>query len=241
MKARRNRLARAEWWNQIPWFHAFCIGGASGPYPMAGVNAKVVQESAIALNYGPKFVYYERYVPVGFKGSLLWKALSILSVVRFQICAFLGMTLLKLPLIGSWVAHGFFPVAPHGKPDAHGQHEVVEVYAEVQSKSTGAGDGALFGGRKVNKANCFLKFQGDSGNLVTAQCVCEAALCLLFDKDSLPPTTKSSNRDGFGSPAEILGETLVKRLITNQIRPVQCITNVRMATPQNEWRMIHHE
>lgn len=239
------RLALAEWWNQFPFLHSFLFGGASSPSPMAGVNAKVVHESAVALKYGPNFVYYERYVPHGFRASMLLNASSIIVVLLLQIVLLLFMVLVKLPGIGSWVANQLLaPSTRRGALlDVNGtgsSEEFVEIYAEVQSSNGSSGGRPK--GNLVKKANCYMKFQGDadypSGDYgVTAQCVCEAAFCLLWDREHLPP----KSNDGFGSPAEIFGACLVKRLTTNKVRPVQCTTShVRMAAPKNEWRMFHH-
>ena len=234
MNATRNRLALAEWFNQLPIFHTFLMGGASGPFFMAAANAKVVHESAVALKYGKPgtFVYYERFLPVGFAGSIQLKALSIIAVVMSQMALILGFFILRLPLLGSWLAHTIFPLGS-GMSDESCQNGFVEMYTEVESSTDSS-----CGGRptnKVNKANCFLKFKGDPGNWVTAQCVSEAALCLLLDQESLPPKSE----DGFGSPTEILGGTLVKRLTNTKIRPVECTTHVRLDTDKREWTMFN--
>ena len=299
----KNRLARAEWYNQVfPFMHSFLMFGCSAPSPMAIVNAKVVHESALALDYASaNFTYYERYLPVGFRGSRQLKALSMIAVWINQIRVYLAIFLCKLPLIGSWVATMSFPVTGPGMSDVHCQDECVEVYAEVERSLHHGGDddkgkrssssvssptrsrGKRKKGKKkikqgtssvssadrkcvqnkvgsshtkkVSKANCFLRFKGDPGNWITAQCVCEAALCLLLKEDenkTSSDATSSSARsgsggfgkrnclppnsdDGFGSPAEILGDALLHRLVNNKIRPVQCTTNVRMETDKMEW------
>ncbi|KAL7578113.1 hypothetical protein ACA910_012562 [Epithemia clementina (nom. ined.)] len=234
MTATRNRLALAEWWNQIPQFHSFLIGGASGPFPMAVANAKVVHESALALQYGKpdKFVYYERYIPVGFPLALQLKAFSMIAVLFTQFGFYLFMFVVKLPIIGPWVVNTLYPIGS-GISDESCQSGFSEIYAEVQT-SIPMSDGGIHK-KKVSKANCFLKFKGDPGNWITAQCVSEAALCLLLDKDKLPPKSD----DGFGSPVEILGGTLLQRLTKTKVRPVQCTTNVRIATDKHEWCMFN--
>uniref|UniRef100_A0A7S2YFX2 Saccharopine dehydrogenase NADP binding domain-containing protein n=1 Tax=Entomoneis paludosa TaxID=265537 RepID=A0A7S2YFX2_9STRA len=222
----RNRLAIAEWRNQLPASHSFLMGGFSAPFGMAVVNAKVVNASAIAKKYGPNFVYYERFLPVGFKYSAHLKGFSVIPAVVVQLGIMLGMFVLKLPIIGSWLTHTFFPIGS-GMSDEGCQAGHAEVYAEVESAPDSNG--------KIDKANCLLKFKGDPGNWTTAQCVSESALCLLLDRRSLP--TKSD--DGFGTPAEILGGSLLKRLKDSRVRKVECATDVRMAADKYEWRMFN--
>eukprot|EP00527_Entomoneis_sp_CCMP2396_P002970 CAMPEP_0198152480 /NCGR_PEP_ID=MMETSP1443-20131203/59990_1 /TAXON_ID=186043 /ORGANISM="Entomoneis sp., Strain CCMP2396" /LENGTH=172 /DNA_ID=CAMNT_0043818519 /DNA_START=153 /DNA_END=668 /DNA_ORIENTATION=+ len=171
----------------------------------------------MSRRFGPHFVYYERYLPMGFKDSSHMKAFSAIPALLVQVGIVLGLAASRLPGIGKWIANSFSPVGT-GMSDADCQNGFVEVYAEVESPPDNAG--------KVDKANCFLKFKGDACNWVTAQCVCEAALCLLLDRDSLPPKSV----DGFGSPAEILGGSLLKRLMRSKVRQVQCTTNARKAT-----------
>lgn len=225
----RNRLALAEWWNQIPQFHSFLIGGASGPFPMAAINAKVIHESALTLKYAKPetFVYLERFLPVGFPDSLRFKALSVIPVLIVQVATLIFLLVLSLPVIGPWAVNTFFPLGS-GMSDESCQAGFAHVYAEVESSIP---DGKGGQRTKVNKANCFLKFEGDPANWVTAQCVSEAALCLLLDRAKLPPKSE----DGFGSPAEILGQPLLQRLTTSKIRPVQYTVNVRIATDKREW------
>mmetsp|Transcript_789 Transcript_789/g.1045 ORF Transcript_789/g.1045 Transcript_789/m.1045 type:complete len:472 (-) Transcript_789:202-1617(-) len=220
----RNRLAKAEWYNQLPAIHSFLMGGFSAPFFMSAVNHKVVHETGLTQKYGPNFVYYERFLPVGFKYSTHLKAFSVIPVLITQLAILIGITILKLPVIGIWLAHQLFPMGT-GPKDEECQNGFVEVYAEVEGLPDKDG--------KVDKANCFLKFKGDPGNWVTAQCVSEAALCLLHDRDSLP----TNSLDGFGSPAELLGNCLLDRLRKSKVRPVHCRTNVRKATDKYEFYM----
>ena len=60
-------------------------GGFSVPSFMSAANAKVVFASSLALDYGPGFVYYERFLPVGFRGTRNYKTLSLLPVVFTQL------------------------------------------------------------------------------------------------------------------------------------------------------------
>ena len=231
MTATRNRLAMAEWRNLLPIFHTFLMGGASGPYLMAVVNAKVVHESALSLKYGnpDTFVYNERHLPVGFRGSIHLKAFSVIAVILTELVLLLCVLIIKLPFLGPMVCHAIFPVGS-GMSDEACQDGYVEIYAEVQSKPVAIAAAAM---DKVNKGNSFLKFKGDPANWVTSQCVSEAALCLLLDREQLPPRSV----DGFGSPVEILGGTLLKRLTESKVRPVEYSTNVRIATEKREWTM----
>jgi short subunit dehydrogenase-like uncharacterized protein len=72
----------------------------------------------------------------------------------------------------------------------------------------------------------------DPGNYVTAQCVCEAALALVFNKGELPPRSE----DGFGTPAELLGFALIRRLKESPVRPVILETHVRLNSSR-DWKM----
>jgi short subunit dehydrogenase-like uncharacterized protein len=72
----------------------------------------------------------------------------------------------------------------------------------------------------------------DPGNYVTAQCVCEAALALVFNKGELPPRSE----DGFGTPAELLGFALIRRLKESPVRPVILETLVRLNSSR-DWKM----
>jgi len=222
----RNRLAKAEWYNQLPMVHTNLMFGCSSPFMMSIINAKVVHATAIARKYGPNFVYYERYLPVGFRYSTVLKGFSIIPAVLTQIGMMIGAAALKFPILGALIAHLLFPVGS-GMSDQDCQKGFAEVYAEVEGPPNVLG--------KVDKANCYIKFKGDPGNWVTAQCVTEAALCLLLDKTSLP----ARSEDGFGTPAEILGGSLLKRLKESKVRPVEVTTDVRKAADKHEWKMFN--
>lgn len=72
----------------------------------------------------------------------------------------------------------------------------------------------------------------DPANYATAQCVCEAALALVFNRTELPPRSE----DGFGTPAELLGFALIRRLKESPVRPVVLETHVRLNASQ-DWQM----
>ena len=220
----RMRLAKAEWYNQLPFIHTFLMFAVSAPFAMAVVNDKVVHETALTQKYGPNFVYYERFLPVGFKYSAHLKAFTVIPAIFVQLMILVTLGIMKIPVVGNWLTHILFPVGT-GMTDDACQLGFSEVYAEVQGPPDQDG--------KVDKANCFLEFKGDPGNWTTAQCVTEAALSLLLDKESLPPRSV----DGFGSPAELLGDVLLKRLTGSKVRPVQCTTNVRKAADRYEFVM----
>lgn len=103
------------------------------------------------------------------------------------------------------------------------------VYAVATAKSE-TGDGT------VNRGYAYLSFQGDAGNLVTAQCVSEAALALVFDREALP----TRSEDGFGTPAELLGGCLLKRIRETKVRPVEMNVTVRTGAPRNELTTYMH-
>ena len=222
----KNKLARTEWWNQLIQFHSILKGGFSAPFFMATVNAKVVHASAVALKYGTNFVYQERFLPVGFRGTIQLQTFSLIPAVLTHIFLLVSIMLLRLPLIGP-ILLDFLGGAGTGSSDAMCSAGHAEIYAQVDgpiNKATG----------KVDRANCFLKFKGDPGNWVTAQCISEAALTLLLvDEKVLPPRSQ----DGFGTPAELLGSALLKRLRISPVRKVEYATSVRKQTSRTEWRM----
>lgn len=225
METVRNRLAVSEWMNQLPAFHSIFRLGVSAPFLMAPCNTKVVNATAIALKYGPDFVYRERYLPLGFQMTTGVGTLSIIPAIITQIFTLLCLLILKTPKVGSFLVNFFMPPGS-GSSDQVCQAGHVEVYAQVETKpnmTTGL----------VDRANCLIKFQGDPGNLVTAQCIAEAALALIYNKAQLPPRSE----DGFGTPAELLGSVLLTRLQRSPVRPVQVHTHARKAVSGMEWRM----
>jgi short subunit dehydrogenase-like uncharacterized protein len=224
---RKNRLAKAEWMNQLVFFEYFLGLGWSAPFFMAPVNTKVVNASAVALEYGPDFVYYERYLPVGFR---MTKAQSLLSLVPALIVQFgvlwIGFVL-KFPILGKIIASIFFP-AGSGMSDQMCSKGLSEVYAEVATPEKNG---------KIDRVYCALRFEGDPGNWVTAQCVCESALGLVLDRSKLP----KRSADGFGTPAELLGSVLLNRLETTKVRPVEVKTYMQKNAGPNDRVLCHFE
>jgi short subunit dehydrogenase-like uncharacterized protein len=66
--------------------------------------------------------------------------------------------------------------------------------------------------------------------LVTAQCVGEAALSLVHNRSELP----ARSEDGFGTPAELLGPVLLKRLQESKVRAVKVVKTERRNAPKHE-------
>mmetsp|Transcript_23692 Transcript_23692/g.33256 ORF Transcript_23692/g.33256 Transcript_23692/m.33256 type:complete len:463 (-) Transcript_23692:1436-2824(-) len=209
---RKEQLAMTEWINQTPSIDKFLKSGVSIPFFMAVVNSKVVHASAIALKYGPKFTYRERYLPLGYTRTLYTKWLSAIPAL-FMLSSILAMTaILKLPIIGKRLAMLVLPPGS-GSPDYINERGYATVHAQVIAETTSSGP---------SRATCEMKFQGDPGNLVTGQTASESALSLVFNRSELPPRSK----DGFGTPAELLGRVLLKRLKMSTVRPVQISTSV---------------
>jgi short subunit dehydrogenase-like uncharacterized protein len=221
----RNRLAASEWWNQLISFDTIIRLGATVPFFMAVCNAKIVHASAVALNYGPNFTYRERHVPTGFRFTAQLGAISIVPALLTQLGLLLVFVILKLPVIGQAVINWIIPPGT-GSSDQMCRSGFAEVYAEV----IGPADAKT---GRVDKANCFLAFQGDPGNWVTAQCISESALALVLNRDELPPRSL----DGFGTPVELLGGVLLKRLKETKVRPLTVQTSVRLKTVRHEWQM----
>jgi short subunit dehydrogenase-like uncharacterized protein len=224
LQATKNRMAKAEWLNQLLSFDSFMMMGVSAPFFMAIANAKVVYASAVSLNYGPNFVYRERVVPIGFQATTRLMLISIIPAIVFQLVTALVLCIVKIPIAGQKLVDYFLPPGS-GPSDESCRSGKVEVYAEVTTSKDNLGN--------IHRANCYMKFQGDPGNFVTAQCLSESAWCLLLNRNDLPPRSD----DGFGTPAELLGSVLLKRLKTSKVRPVQVSTNVRQNVPKLEWVM----
>lgn len=214
---KRSMLARTEWWNTLPSFDGVLGSGMSLFFVMAPVNSKVVHASSVALNYGPNFRYSERWVVLGFGATRALGVFSAIPVLIFQIIMVIGSFLLMIPTFSQKVLDTFYPPGT-GAPDSFNKMCDCEVYAEVTAKAvapTSVGN--------VDRAACHVFFKGDPGNLVTAQVVSEAALALLHNRSDLPPKSD----DGFGTPAELIGEVLLKRLAENKVRKVEIMTKVQ--------------
>jgi short subunit dehydrogenase-like uncharacterized protein len=224
-QATRNRLAASEWWNQLLSFDTILRLGVTVPFFMAVVNAKIVHASAVALKYGPNFTYRERHVPTGFRFTAQLGTISLLPALLTQLGMLVVFLILKLPVIGQAIIDRLLPPGT-GSSDQMCRAGFAEVYAEVigpVDAKTG----------RVDKANCFIAFEGDPGNWVTAQCISESALALVLNRDELP----SRSEDGFGTPVELLGGVLLKRLKETKVRPIVVQTSVRLKTVRHEWSM----
>jgi short subunit dehydrogenase-like uncharacterized protein len=221
----KNAMAKSEWKNQLLRFEFFIKFGVSIPFLMSVVNAKIVYASSVALGYGKNFVYRERMFPVGFDHTAKLSFLSIIPAIIVQLGTIVAYIVIKLPVIGNMLVDYFFP-AGSGPSDQACQSGKTEVYAQVTTEkdlTTG----------QIHRANCRIKFSGDPGNYVTSQCLCEAAWSLLINKDELPKRSE----DGFGTPAELLGSVLLKRLMMTKVRTVSVRTNVRQNVSNNEMAM----
>jgi short subunit dehydrogenase-like uncharacterized protein len=221
----RDGFAAAEWKNQFPSIDSNFGSGMSLAFFMAPVNAKVIAASAAALQYGPNFVYRERFLPLGYKWTRTLGLFSILPGLIFQFVLFVSMGIFMIPILGKKLADVLLPPGS-GVPDSLLDSCYADVYAEVtaaHSSTENATD-------SVDRASCFISFEGDPGNLVTAQCVSEAALCLVYNRNELP----SRSEDGFGTPAELLGPVLLKRLEESKVRKVKIVTRVHLNSPKHK-------
>jgi short subunit dehydrogenase-like uncharacterized protein len=151
MQMTRNRFAKAEWLNLLPRAESIFALGVSIPFFMAVVNSKVVQASALALNYGPNFTYYERMVPVGYKLTTKLRLVSVVPALMVLLASSIGLLILKLPLVGFKLAMWLVPPGS-GSSDQFCASGHAEVYAEVSTAQNKAG--------LCDKANCMLKFHG---------------------------------------------------------------------------------
>ena len=225
----RDGIAAAEWRNQFPSMDRNFGNGMSLAFFMAPVNTKVLAASAAALQYGPNFVYRERFLPLGYKWTRTLGLLSILPGLVFQFLLFLGMGMFMIPILGKKLADLLLPPGS-GVPDSFLDSCYADVYAQVTATKDSSENAS---NEFVDRATCCISFQGDPGNLVTAQCVCEAALCLVYNRNELPPRSE----DGFGTPAELLGPVLLKRLEESTVRPVKVVTQVHLQSPPHETRV----
>ncbi len=130
----------------------------------------------------------------------------------------------RLPKVGKALANVMAPPGS-GAPDWLVNIGNCAVYAVATAPHSS--------GAMVNRGYAFLSFQGDPGNAVTAQCVCESALALLLEQGDLPPRSL----DGFGTPAELLGSALLKRFRQTSIRPITIRTAAKLGTDKNEMRV----
>jgi hypothetical protein len=168
----------------------------------------VIQASAVALGYGDDFTVQERFVPLGYFVTKLLSIFALFPLAVVQFFVVLGYGILRLPVVGTKLADTLAPPGS-GMPDSWCAMGSNTVYVKIDA--TTKDDGG-----KSYTAYSYLSFEGDAGNTVTAQCVSEAALVLIFNRDNLPPKSE----DGFGTPAQILGEPLLQRLKETNVRKV---------------------
>merc|ERR1711920_222205 len=221
----KNRLAKGEWFNQLLNIDSDFAYGISTPMPMAPINMKVLQASSIALNYGTDFTAKERFSPLGFFWARTLGLLGFIPAILFQICLLWTVIIVKIPVIGRAIVN-FIAPAGSGVPDFLCEMAKTSVYATATSK-------VKENSGKVDRGYAYLSRNGDAGNLVTAQCVSECALALVLNRDGLPERSS----DGFGTPAEIFGDVLLKRFQECQVRPVQVKTIVRTDAQKNETKL----
>lgn len=144
-------------------------------------------------------------------------------LIQFSILCIIAVA--KFPVIGKKVV-GFLAPAGSGSPDFLSELGGNAVYAMVTAE-------AKDNSGMVDRAYAYLSFKGDAANLVTAQCVSESALALVFDRSDLP----ARSEDGFGTPAEMLGNVLLTRFRAAKVRPVEVKTLVRTKTSKNEMKL----
>eukprot|EP00541_Cyclophora_tenuis_P018907 CAMPEP_0116576674 /NCGR_PEP_ID=MMETSP0397-20121206/20667_1 /TAXON_ID=216820 /ORGANISM="Cyclophora tenuis, Strain ECT3854" /LENGTH=205 /DNA_ID=CAMNT_0004105749 /DNA_START=204 /DNA_END=821 /DNA_ORIENTATION=- len=189
------------------------------PFFMAVANSKVVQASAIALNYGPNFRYYERVLSFPrWKTNMYFGIFTIFPGLATLLILSTIMGLVRIPIVGKLLLDWLAPPGT-GNTDDFAAKAFSQVYAEVVCKAV-----APTSPSNVDRATCFIDFKGDPNNLVTAQCVCETALCMVSpqSRKELPPRSD----DGFGTPAQLMGQVLFQRLQNNKVRPVGIYTTV---------------
>jgi len=134
--------------------------------------------------------------------------------------------ILKIPIVGKFLCDYLAPPGS-GAPDWLVDLGSCATYVEVISSDSSTKNGT------VNRGYAHLSFLGDPGNAVTAQCVCESALALLLDEKNLPP----NSLDGFGTPAELLGDALLNRFRKTSIRPVKLHTTAKIGVPKNDTKV----
>ncbi|KAG7360215.1 saccharopine dehydrogenase [Nitzschia inconspicua] len=210
-QSNKDNMAKGEWLNQLVLVEPDFFYGVSLPFAMSAVNLKVVQASAAALGYGDDFKAQERYLPLGYLGTKLASVFALIPMLLLHCSTLMMVGILRLPVIGKKVAD----LAPPGSgvPDSIVYMGSNSTYCKVHSTHEGG---------KEEVAYSYLKFEGDAGNAVTAQCVSEAALTLVFNRDDLPMRSE----DGFGTPAEILGDALLRRFRAAKVRPVVVKTSI---------------
>jgi short subunit dehydrogenase-like uncharacterized protein len=224
----RNAQAAAEWWNQLPCFDSVLGYAMSLSFFMAPVNAKVVNASSVALNYGPNFTYRERWAFLGFRIMRAMGIISAIPAIMIQFMIGVFAALVKFPYLGKKLIDTFYPPGL-GVPDFINRACSCEVYTEVTSKA-----GAPTRDRNIDRAACHIYFEGDAANIVTSQCVGESALALIHNRSDLPKRSE----DGFGTPAELIGMVLLKRFKENKVRKVGIETKVEKDAPRLSLKLL---
>eukprot|EP00542_Grammatophora_oceanica_P012178 CAMPEP_0194032926 /NCGR_PEP_ID=MMETSP0009_2-20130614/5765_1 /TAXON_ID=210454 /ORGANISM="Grammatophora oceanica, Strain CCMP 410" /LENGTH=469 /DNA_ID=CAMNT_0038673507 /DNA_START=249 /DNA_END=1658 /DNA_ORIENTATION=- len=223
-KAVQDKMAWSEWRNQLPSFDSVIRYGMSLPFFMAASNAKVVQASSVALKYGPAFTYRERHLPFGFGTTRLMSIWSSIPSILFWFGFNLLLTTFTLPVVGAMLANLTLPPGT-GQPKEVCEKGWLEVYADVTAPAAAPSKEG-----NVDRATCFFSMKGDPGNFATAHTVGEAALSLLWNKTELPPRSE----DGFGTPAELLGDVLVTRILGSKVRKATMTLKVLKDRPKND-------
>lgn len=242
LNAWRNSAALAEWKNQFFTLDSELSGfgcTVSAPFFMAVCNAKIVHASAVALKYySPSqekgggnsegsFTYWERFLPAGLDLTCYLNVFSIIPALTYSFALAAITVTLKLPVVGQKLLDSVLPPGA-GTPDWINEMGYSDVYCEVLSVSDDKSKGL------VDRGTCRLMFEGDPGNLCTAQCVSEAALTLVHGRNDLPPNSE----DGFGTPAQLLGDALLSRLLKSRVRKVSMETKVIENDRRWKWERI---
>ena len=193
--------------------------------------------SAVALNYGKTMKLRERYLPLGHFWTRVLGIMALLPLSLMQLGLLIGVAIFKFPFlrIGEVLLDTFVPLGSGPSDFVLSKLHGNSVYAMVTAAASDD-DQRSNKNRKdvVDRAYCYMEFVGDAGNWVTAQCVCEAALALIYNRDDLPPRSE----DGFGTPAELLGGALVKRFRDTKslVRPITISCCVRTNTPKYDMK-----
>ena len=193
--------------------------------------------SAVALNYGKTMKLRERYLPLGHFWTRVLGIMALVPLMMMQLGLLIGVAIFKFPFlrIGELLLDTFVPLGSGPSDFVLSKLHGNSVYAMVTAASNS--EEGNDNNRKdgvVDRAYCYMEFVGDAGNWVTAQCVCEAALALIYNRDDLPPRSE----DGFGTPAELLGPALVKRFRDSKslVRPITISCCVRTNTPKYDMK-----
>lgn len=168
------------------------VGTWVGPFLMGAINTRVVRRSAALFEqwgepYSPQFYYqeYAKYAP------------PLAQVKAMFVTGFLS--LFTAALERSLTRRLLQPVLP--KPGTGPSEKIMN-----SGWFTTEFLGTAVDGQKVQG---IIRFQGDPGNRATVCFVCESALSLALDNESLPG---GFQRGGILTPATGLGDVLVGRL-----------------------------